>query len=415
MQEISFEQEHLAELQHKLALKVSLAFGYYYASEQTPRTHTPSQQDNILFINQEQTTQNRQTQPTLKFTEKEIAKMPKRIQKEFRIEGCTARITVRKSGKNSVCYEIRYRRSGYNVSVSSTDLNVAKEKFIQALHQADKNGGQMPTVPTTFTAFSTYYLENFRKEKVKAMTYKNDIYIFNRWLAPVFQNIPLKRITPLQCKELINNIIAKGYGRTAQGAYNLLSIILKNAIAHGLLERSPLAVINTVRHERTHGTPLTPQEEIQLLSHFNGLERATLAVMLYCGLRPNEVRTAKLNGQFIVAVNSKRKDGKVAYKQIPITPMLLPYMVDFQGVKDIGTKQINKYVKEVLPNHTAKDCRMTFATRCQECGVPADLVRIWMGHTLNSVLGDSYTKFSNSYQLEQAKKVNYSPKSSPKS
>ena len=37
---------------------------------------------------------------------------------------------IRKSGKNSFIYEIRYRANGYYIIASSTDLRKAKEKFL---------------------------------------------------------------------------------------------------------------------------------------------------------------------------------------------------------------------------------------------------------------------------------------------
>lgn len=37
----------------------------------------------------------------------------------------------------------------------------------------------------------------------------------------------------------------------------------------------------------------------------------------------------KFEGDFVVAKNSKRKDGKVEYKKIPITEMLRPYIQEF--------------------------------------------------------------------------------------
>ena len=43
-------------------------------------------------------------------------------------------------------------------------------------------------------------------------------------------------------------------------------------------------------------------------------------------MRPNEYETARLVDDFIVAVNSKRKNDKVEYKKIPATPMLRPYL-----------------------------------------------------------------------------------------
>ena len=48
------------------------------------------------------------------------------------------------------------------------------------------------------------------------------------------------------------------------------------------------------------------------------------AIGLYTGLRPNEYKTAVVEENFIVANNSKRKNGKTELKKIPITPMLKP-------------------------------------------------------------------------------------------
>ena len=43
--------------------------------------------------------------------------------------------------------------------------------------------------------------------------------------------------------------------------------------------------------------------------------RIALAISLFTRLRPNELSTAKIEGNFIVAINSKRKNGKVEYKK----------------------------------------------------------------------------------------------------
>lgn len=60
---------------------------------------------------------------TLTFTQEEINKMPKAFKKEFRTDGCTARIYKRKSGKSDFLYDIKYRRNGYNVVVTDANTN----------------------------------------------------------------------------------------------------------------------------------------------------------------------------------------------------------------------------------------------------------------------------------------------------
>ena len=74
------------------------------------------------------------------------------------------------------------------------------------------------------------------------------------------------------------------------------------------------------------------------------------AVALYTGLRPNEYATARIEGAFIVAVNSKRKTKKVEYKKIPITPMLRPYLDGVQELRFYVPQRIReKFRATVCP------------------------------------------------------------------
>ena len=101
----------------------------------------------------------------LKFTEKEISKMPKYFKSRFRTQGLWANIRKRKRG-NSINYEVRCRNHGYNISASGTTQEEAKERFIEKLHLID-SGIEQYNVPTTFQGFAIYYFENYRKRKVK--------------------------------------------------------------------------------------------------------------------------------------------------------------------------------------------------------------------------------------------------------
>ena len=115
----------------------------------------------------------------LQFTEEEIEKMPKTFRKEFRTDGCTSHIRKRPCGKGSYTYEIRYRRNGYNVTVTCKNLQEAKKKFIEKLKKAQPCDKQkVSKVPVTFSEFATYYFETFRKRKVAEKTYKIPFFFF---------------------------------------------------------------------------------------------------------------------------------------------------------------------------------------------------------------------------------------------
>ena len=342
--------------------------------------------------------------PKLKFTNQEINQMPKTFRKEFRADGCTARIRKRPSGKHGVIYEIRYRRNGYNISVANKNLAEVKRLFIQALKTA-KASQKITGVPKTFHSFSMYYFENFRIKKVAEKTYKTDYNRYKKYLQPYFEEIPLVKISPKDCQDLIDDLEEEGKGKTSAEIYSLLSVIFKMAMLHRLIEYNPLDIVIHTKHESQHGVALTKEEEKKLLENTNDvILRNALALGLYTGLRPNEYKTAKIEGQFIVAVNSKRKNGKIEHKKIPITKMLEPYLAD--GINVPTEKRLRAAIRAVLPDHKLYDLRTTFYTRCMECGVAESALKEFVGHSFGQ-LGDAYTDLSEEYLLKEGAKLLY--------
>ncbi len=340
----------------------------------------------------------------LKFTNKEINQMPTTFRKEFRADGCTARIRKKPSGKNGYIYEIRYRRNGYNVGVSNKNLEEAKRLFIEALKTA-KVSKKITGVPKTFHSFTMYYFENFRIRKVAEKTYKTDYNRYKKYLQPYFEEIPLVRITPKDCQDLMDELEEEGKGKTAGELFALLSVIFKMAMCHRLIEYNPLDIVIHTKHESDHGVALTKEEEAKLLNNTSDvILRNALALGLYTGMRPNEYKTAKIEGKFIVAVNSKRKNGKVEYKRIPITKMLKPYLKD--GINVPTEKRLRAAIRAVLPDHKLYDLRTTFYTRCTECGVAEAAMKEFVGHSLGQ-LGNAYTDLSDEYLLQEGAKLLY--------
>jgi integrase len=339
-----------------------------------------------------------------KFTNKEINQMPKTFRKEFRADGCTARIRKKPSGKNGYLYEIRYRRNGYNISASNKNLEEAKRLFIEQLKTA-KVSKKITGVPKTFHSFTMYYFENFRIKKVTEKTYKTDYNRYKRYLQPYFEEIPLVKITPKDCQDLLDDLEEEGKGKTAGELYSLLSVIFKTAMLHRLIDYNPLDIVIHTKHESQHGVALTKEEEKKLLANTNDvILRNALALGLYTGMRPNEYKTAKIEGPFIVAVNSKRKNGKIEYKKIPITKMLEPYLKD--GINVPTEKRLRAAIRAVLPDHKLYDLRTTFYTRCMECGVAEPAMKAFVGHSFGQ-LGDAYTDLSDEYLLQEGAKLLY--------
>jgi len=156
-------------------------------------------------------------------------------------------------------------------------------------------------------------------------------------------------------------------------------------------------------------TALTIEEERQLLAALEGNRYKYIFIcILYLGLRRSELKTASFEENFVTVVSAKQRKGRTeTVRRIPITPMLRKYMPlgDLPQVRD---DTLSAVFKQICPNHHLHELRHTFITRCQECGVPREVVSVWAGHKAdNTMTSNVYTHFSDEYMLSEARKVLY--------
>ena len=343
-----------------------------------------------------------------RFSAKELSLMPKTFRKEFRTQGCTAHVRKRRSGKNSWNYEIRYRRNGYNITASANNLDQAKHKFIEMLGSAEKCvKNKESTIPSTFDKFANYFFEKFYKRKVGKSTFRVAMSNYKNHVAPHFGDMPLKSITADKCQELLDRLIDEDKVRTEENVFTMLNMIFKAAVKHGVMAHNPIDMVFHTKHEREHGKALTKDEERKLLEQTAGTPyQLMFAIALYTGLRPNEYKTAVIDGDFVVANNSKRKNGKVESKKIPITPMLAPYLEGVNELHFTRLEQIRHKFNGILPDHKLYDLRTTFYTRCMECGVAEVATKTFVGHALGG-MADTYTDLSDEFLYTEGQKLKY--------
>ncbi len=187
----------------------------------------------------------------------------------------------------------------------------------------------------------------------------------------------------------------------------MLNTLFTAAIKHGIVQHNPMDMVFHTKHDREHGKALSKEEEKKLLEATAGTPyQKMFAVAIYTGLRPNEYKTATIENGFIVANNSKRKNGKVESKKIPITPMLKPYIEDGGELHFARLEQMKNKMKQILPDHKLYDMRTTFYTRCMECGVADVAIKKYVGHSLGG-LADTYTDLSDEFLIKEGQKLSY--------
>ncbi len=396
----------MSERQRAISLTLLSIYGYCDyspANEKSAAAEAVAPQLQASSVNIKKT----DIQP-LKFTDKEISKMPKKFRKEFRVEGCTARIRERCDERYRRSYEIRYRRNGYNITASATTLDEAKQRFIEKLHIADKQTGNKAgtnRLPTTFNEFAQFWFDYFHKRKVTEDTFKDNFGTYKRVLSDRFVGKQLKEINVVDLQDIIDECCEAGNYRKAESVYGIINQVFAMAVNLKLIDFNPVSLVILTEYEREHGVALTFDEEKTLLSAVAGTKYEIMfAVALYTGLRPNEYKTAEIKGDFIVARNSKRKKGKIEYKRIPIIQMLKPYLAGLDIIPWVKYDKIRIKFKEILPTHKLKDMRKTFYTHCKTCNVDVNARNEMLGHS-DGKLSKAYTDLPDEFLLEEAKKL----------
>lgn len=353
---------------------------------------------------------------TIKFTKEEIDMMSKTFKKEFIANGCVGHLIKRPSGKRSFCYEIRYRRNGYNISVSNKDIKIAKTLFIEATkhlqtpEQKKKEKIQFGTITDEWLIY--------KKGKIANKTWKSYESLANLHFTNVWREKP---ITQIRTADLDNLMRALDNPRTYEDLRTVLNQIFNYAIASGIISNNPLALIPFKRAERKNREALTDDQIIAFLKRICEPQfekiRQTAYIFFFFGIRPCELdEEAHFENGFFICRNRKRKNGKIEYKKIPI-PKQAQGLIEFDKpiISNLPYKKFMDLIKEALGDGlTPYNLRHTFASICAEA-VRQDIVEIWMGDSPERLVGKTYVHFKDDFMRAEMDKVNFIPHSVPQS
>lgn len=333
--------------------------------------------------------------------------MPKHFQKEFKLQK-SVYAHIRKKPNGS--FEIRYRRNGYNLSVTAKSIELAKERFLKKLSSTSP---EQIARSVTFKDFSLKWIDIVKKPATKETTYKGYIRLLEYYIFPKLGNLQIKDIRPMYVQELLNGLIENKTARTAEACYVLLKPIFEFAVAEDLISKTPMLLIKKPRHETIHGSALTKEEEKEFIANClqanTPCTRAFIFILL-TGIRRSELATAEISEKWVTVINAKTKKGMTPKKRrIPISPMLrrFTYLIDDEVFKVDAAYLTHKF-PELSPGHHLHDLRHTFITRCQECGISRELTSLWAGHKAdNTMTSNVYTHFSDEFQLQEIEKLRY--------
>ena len=333
------------------------------------------------------------------FNKKELKEMPKLKDLHYRYKEKDCR------------HEFRYRRNGHNRSFSSRNYNEAKRKAVEFIRELNfQEGNTILNTEVMFNDFASDFLQFVKKKNVTEKTFYNEYNRFKNHIMPAFKNVRLKHVNGPFIQKFLNDYVDKGQGRTAEALYYILRMVFNYAIDNDVIQKSPMRAVAIPMSERTVGQALTYDDEKAFVKNIVGTPyELHFILLLYTGCRPCELYTVSFEKPgFVTFRNRKQKKKKIAYKDIPITPMLEPYVERIKSALPLRENtELTKRFKDLCPKYRMYDLRHTFATRCQICGVSQPLVQRWLGHASDKLVDNTYTHFPEEFILKEAKKVEY--------
>ena len=338
--------------------------------------------------------------------------MDSKFKKILIANGLVAKVRIRKSGYYQTTYEIRFRSHGYSFSCTAKTIDKLKAEFLRKTSPGE--------------------LEKYKVNASKQNKHRKDVLhiYFDEWLSlkrgnigekeikrfqTNFNNLPENlRYTPIREIRAVdlNAILQDVQPRKYEELRTLFNGIFKYAMASGVIQTNPVALIQFKRAERQNRESLSKTEIKAFLERVKDTKydsiRQFAYVLYFFGLRPCEIdEEAHREGEFLIARNRKRKNGKIEYKKIPI-PTQAQGLIDWNKplTTNLHRLKINDIMKELLDGKTAYCLRHTFATICQQYVRP-DIVDIWMGDSPTRLVGRVYTHFPDEFMLENMMKVEF--------
>ena len=303
-----------------------------------------------------------------------------------------------------------------------------RDYYIQKEEQ--KHKGVFPDMLFKDFADNWYELnvKNADCSMVNKYNYKNYVYTH---IIPYFKSYKLCEIHEDDCQRFLNQYVGKSKAMVSKLRMTLRRIMRK-AEKQKLIPGNPAEDIVLPKVTQGSRRPITDEERAMILetakTHYAG---AMVLTMLYCGLRPIEVRNLKwadldFTNNLLTVTKSKTAAG--TGRKLPIPPQLKTALIEhkFKRLNDEwvfvryknnklpldessfyyawhnfcremdiangATVYRNQITKSTLsPDLEPYLLRHTFCTDCQAAGVPLNVAKELMGHSDISVTAKIYT------------------------
>lgn len=319
---------------------------------------------------------------------------------------------------------------GDTVTEAQKAMNELRYKLEHGIFVEKKN--------LTLSEWFATWMEQYKKNRVKAGTYYNYLKYFDSMIKCQLGNRKIADIRGEHIQEFYNDLEKKGY---ALSSIKIVSAILngcmQQAMRNGLIERNPVRLAELPRQkEKATKQAMTKDQQALFMEYAKDSYLYNLfAVMLRTGMRNGEIRGLKPSDvdkkKYMIHVQRTLKylEGRGYFEDTPKTRTSkrdIPLTADLEALLDAqrnywGFKverldrylfcnekgeplsrdrlqaEIDRIVKHIqadghdFPRITPHIFRHTFATRAIEAGMPPQVLKTILGHSSLAMTMDLYS------------------------
>ena len=248
----------------------------------------------------------------------------------------------------------------------------------------------------------------YKKPFVKPHTVANIKSVINMHVPQRLLITELSLINAIDIQRALNNV---KLSRTRLDLYDIFNSSFSIAYRSGLIKLDISSLLIKPKHKKEVGQALTSDEIVKFIGAISG-QRLYYYYMfcLLSGCRRSEALSLRWDDIDEVSglIHIRGTKTEASNRYIPyfneIRELLKPLKRNTVKVFNHRADYVSKEFVKYCSNHSLKDLRHTFATRCLECGINIKVVQKWLGHTRLDTTANIYTHVQNDFVLEESEK-----------
>ena len=247
------------------------------------------------------------------------------------------------------------------------------------------------------------------KDTVKASDDRKKVYdrVFDKYMFPI-SGMRIKQVRAKHLQQIIDDC-ENGYS-TKSNIRSVMHHIFRYAAQNDLIERDYTDYIKFEQEQTILQREIYTDEEVNRLWTYTNMEEYALTlVLLHQGMRIKEFMDLTPDSIDLDTRTIDIRQAKNTYsiRTIPINNEVFDLVARFKEHPLSLTKRQYEHFASTALGHRAYDVRHTFATKCNQLGLPTLIIQRLMGHKPASLLEQVYTHLSIEELATSLNKVIY--------